>query len=228
MRSPFALIIIALVASLGLSMWFNPMREATFSGDPVRQLGQMAARDGELASALASADGGNPAPLLQWINRADILDRQVVAQLLLRTSVGTPPDDRVLYRQRHRLLPFTSVTTGNPRLDQELDNAVAYALVAGTKTPTPEDIRTAVTLAARLAKPASEGREHAWFDTIGCVRFVAADAVGAIEAFTQAVTHGTADHAPDKLLDIYRRRKAASERLATNPAEPLILEWPTP
>ncbi len=228
MRSPLFLFSIALLAFLTISWWLNPVREAALGGDATAHLAQLAGRDGELAAALSSADRGDPTPLLQWINRTEPLQRQQIGLLILRSTAGTPPDDRALYRQRHRLLPFTAISTGNSRLDLELDNAVAYALVAGTRTPTKEDLGIALTLAKRLEVPAQTAKEHGWFDTIGCVYFVSGDATKAVAAFRRAVTLAEAEKIPDEQVDLYRRRVAASERLGANSGELLPLDWPTP
>ena len=45
-------------------------------------------------------------------------------------------DDRLLYDHREWLIPFVSVSTGNPDMDIYLDNALAYGLSAGTTNPT--------------------------------------------------------------------------------------------
>lgn len=228
MRSPFLLLLLALAISLVISWWSHPLREAVMGGDPARQLATLATSDRDLAAALAAADRGDASPLVQWLNRAEPLERQQVGLLIVKSAAGNPPSDQKIYQQRHRLLPFVSVSTGNAEIDRTLDNALAYALVVGTASPVPEEVALAKTLADRLAAPARDGRDHALFDTIGCVRFVAGDAAAAKAAFTSAVEHATAAHVEERQLDLYRRRMAASERLATQPGERLPLEAPTP
>jgi hypothetical protein len=181
-----------------------------------------------LATALSEADRGESAALVQWVNRADPLKRQQVAHLVERAAVGESQDIRQVYAARGRLLPFTVIPTGNARLDHDLDNLVAYALVAGTASPTADDLMHAKAIATRLAPAAFKTKDHPVLDTIGCVRFRLAEAKPAEEAFAKALEIAQAAKESDKTLDLYRRRLAAAQRLATNPAEPLPLDHPTP
>ena len=228
MRSPLSLLLLAFGLSLALSWWLDPLRTAATTTDPQGRLAQLAKEDSDLGTALAAADRGDATVLIQWLNRADPLRRQHLAGLISNAAGAQGKDIRTVYAARYRLLPFTIIPTGKPALDTELDNLVAYALVTGVRPVVPSELVQAQAIAQRMAAPALAAKDHARLDTMGCVRFMAGDATGAVESFTKAVKYAEELRVEAGILDLYRRRKAAAERLATDPTEALPLDWPTP
>ena len=190
MRHGLILVIIALL--LAVSFMFDPRREA-MAGDPQRVLNEWGVRDHELNQALQAADRGDHQPLAVWLSRAEQQERETVGflvnnQILKDMGVDADgdlrTDDRPLYRWRHRLMAFQDVVTGNARLDQQLDNDLAYAVVAGTSEPTPADLAVARAILPRLIKQVSTAEgDSAVHDTIGCVHFVLGDYAKAVTAF---------------------------------------------
>ena len=194
MRHGLILMIIALL--LAASYLFDPRREA-ITADPQRVLNEWVARDQGLAQALKQADQGDPLPLAVWLNRADSEQRQTFAQVVTSQvikDIGVDADgdrrfdDRPLYRWRHRLMAFQDVGTGSPKMDLELDNHLAYGLVAGTAEPTAQDVAVARSILPRLTKHAGTAdSDHAVHDTIGCIHFVLGDFAKAVTAFEAVV-----------------------------------------
>jgi Zn-dependent protease with chaperone function len=197
LRHSLILMIIALV--LLTTYAFDPSRAA--QGDnPQAALNEWSKKDHDLATALSAADNGNHILLAQWLNRAEPEHRQMLGYLVLRqievaTGVdehGDPRfDDRPIYHYRHRLRPFFDVSVGaenNGRaLERELDNALAYGLVAGTEKPTDSDIQTARLILPRLEKIAEKENKHPYYDTIACIHFVAGDFTKAVEKFEKTM-----------------------------------------
>ena len=191
-RHGLILVIIALL--LAASYLFDPQREA-LSGDPQQVLTTWAAQDRALGEALVAADQGDHMPLATWLNRAEepqreLFARQVERQILRDIGVdadGDPRfDDRPIYRWRGRLMAFQEVVTGNAELDHQLDNDLAYGLVAGTSEPTARDRATARSILPRLIKQTEAGDDDGRLDTIGCVHFVLDDFAKAVTAFEAA------------------------------------------
>lgn len=195
MRHGLILVIIALL--LAASFLFDSQR--VLSGDPQRALSEWVARDPGLGQALQAADNGDHLPLAVWLNRTDSEQRKnvailVVAQIIKDIGVDADGDrrfdDRPLYRWRHRLMAFQDIATGDAQIDLELDNHLAYGLVAGTAEPTASDREVARRILPRLIKHLSvKPGDHAVQDTVGCVHFVLGDFAKAVTAF-EAVLKG--------------------------------------
>ena len=66
---------------------------------------------------------------------------------------------------------MSTVSTGNREYDIQIDNAVAYGLVAGTRDPEPRDIETAKTVLPRLERVLADAHDHGVMDTVSCVHF---------------------------------------------------------
>jgi Zn-dependent protease with chaperone function/tetratricopeptide (TPR) repeat protein len=197
LRHSLILIIIALL--LATSYLFDPSRAAS-SSDPQAVLAEWSQKDHDLAQALLDADNGNHVPLGKWLNRAENEYRMTLGYLVLRqieVAIGTDHegdqrfDDRPVYRYRHRLRPFFDVSVGSenngPQLERELDNTLAYGLVAGTESPTEFDLQTARLVVPRLEKAVIKQPQHAVYDTIGCVYFALGDFAKAVPAFESAM-----------------------------------------
>jgi hypothetical protein len=232
------------------------------TGDPATQLAQWARQDHDLGTALTNADQGNPRDLTSWLNRADEEERQRLAGLivaLISTGAGKDAegdwlvDDRLLYRFRHRLRPFLTVSSGSSaigqEIDLEMDNMLAYGLVAGTEQPSEQDLALARIALPRLEERMRRKPDHAVLDTIGCVYFALGDFAKAKEAFTaasqlfattkeegswfdSAETVRRRDKTRRHQQALYRRRlEAATANAARNdPAVPLVplpRDWPT-
>jgi STE24 endopeptidase len=201
MRHSLILIIIALL--LAASYLFDPRRELTTTGDPQAVMNAWIERDRDFGSAVVAADQGNHLPLATWLNRADEQTCQDFAVLILRqisTSIGRDQDgdlqfdDRPIYRLRHRLMPFRHISTGNAVLDLELDNSLAYGLVAGTPEPTAQDLAIAREILPTLVtRAAAKDVEHGIHDTIGCIHFVLGDYAQAVTSFETALKLFQAD-----------------------------------
>ncbi len=225
-RHGLILVIIALL--LAVSYRFDPRREA-LTGDPQQALQSWVARDRALGEALQAADGGDHMPLAIWLNRADESQRELFALQVNRQifrdfgvdADGDPRfDDRPIYRWRHRLMAFQEVVTGNPELDQQLDNDLAYGLVAGTSDPTARDLAVARGILPRLIKQNATGvttdRDDGLLDTIGCVHFVLGEYAKAVPAFEAALAQleRTNEKMASRWLSSAAERRYADKRHA--------------
>ena len=188
-----------MILLIAASWWYDSVRDAAPTGDPVTAITKWTENDRDLGTALAAADQGNPAPLATWLNRADEQQRRNLAAVLYRlVALGGGEDqdkdplndDRVAYRYRDRLRAFLNVSIGDERRDIELnhtmDNLLAYTVVAGTDRPTAQDLDIARGLLPKLEARMKEHPDHGVFDTIGCVRFVLGEHVLARDAFAEA------------------------------------------
>ncbi|MEK7413370.1 MAG: M48 family metallopeptidase [Planctomycetota bacterium] len=175
-------LILILVGSA--NFWFDPIHKARTTLDPDGQVTTMAATDAELSSGLAAADAGNTGPLISWLARAEPADRQRLAALHLRMTEisggaqqnGTilPPDDRSGWRIRYRLAALSAVPMEDEfNLGLEIDNLLAYSLVAGSSSPSKQDIELASGLIPRLESALAAHPDHNVFDTLACVHFLA-------------------------------------------------------
>jgi Zn-dependent protease with chaperone function len=227
MRSFILALCCAFAAALAVQFWTSPEVLGRADSNQAGQiLATWTASDRDLAEGLAAADAGDPRHLAAWINRADSLDRQRLAHILMQVGIA---DTREAYRQRHRLRPFLDLDTGNPSLDHELENSLAYIVVAGADAPTAQDLAIAGSLLPRLEARASQEAQHELLDTVGCIRFAQQDWSGAVAYFARAVELSTAERAaPAELRSLYQRRlDAARANLAgANPAKPLPKDWP--
>lgn len=255
MRQSLILIIIGLL--LAASFFLNQ----NTTGDPATLLAQWAAKDHDLGTALTNADQGNPSDLTSWLNRADEEERQRLASLIASLIIvgggkdnegDWLVDDRLLYRYRHRLRPFLNVSSGSSsdskKIDLEMDNMLAYGVVAGTEQPSEQDLTLARIALPRLEERMRSNPEHAVLDTIGCVYFALGDFTKAKESFTaasklfatskeesswfdsaQVVRQREKIHRHQEVL--YRRRLDAATANATrsDPSLPLLRlphDWP--
>ncbi len=238
LRSPFVLLFFALLLSLVASWWFNPLRQAMESGNPAAELAGMA-RTGTLGPALAAADRGELQSLIRWVNQAPALERQRLALLLVSIAENELPkladgsrkeDSRVVWKHRRRLMAFADLPSGNPALDLVLDNLLAYSLACGSgnpaEPPPASDLALARVLAKRLEKAAKERKDHALWDTIGCVRYQSGDRAMAVEAFAEAVRLAEVGKKAEQ-LPLYRRRLDAAKIAAPagSIAPPLPPDW---
>ena len=196
-----SLILIILTLLLAMSYIFEPRADSI--RDPQQAINAWIQRDRDLGIALQATDSGLHMPLATWLNRLDEIPRRQFAQLTLRQivlDIGVDKDgdqrfdDRPIYRWRHRLMAFQEVTTGDRELDHEIDNDLAYGLVAGTENPTAMDLAIARSVLPRLIEQAAEMKsDHALHDTIGCVHFALGDYVKAVTAFELVMTRFAAD-----------------------------------
>lgn len=246
MRSPLFILIAAFLVSLLVAQFAGgipAMAGTTSTGSDLLLL--MLRHDPHLAPALASADNGDGAPLLAWLNAADARSRQnlaVVTKLVAMQHDGlsalddSTASDRALHRYRQRLTAFVNIPTGDPDVDAELDNLLAYILVAGVTQPSAADVALAQRLLPRLDKQMQHAPNAAVFDTIGCVHYVSGELAKAKAAFQQAVTLGERDLSKvdaktkpnaERALALYRRRlqtaqeadlRAVEKRAATSTA----------
>lgn len=186
---------LALLATIGASMWLDPRREARSASDPAAELRAWGERDPQLGEALAQADRGERTPLISWLSRVDDLTRSRFAEYQLREALvgsgkgGTspPPSDQALWSRRHRFAALSAVNLPDPEQVLRIDNTLAYCLVACTATPMPKDVELARSVLPRLEAAMSKEPHHVIWDTIGCVRFVSGDFDGARRAFEDAV-----------------------------------------
>ena len=196
-----SLILIILTLLLAMSYILEPGIDSI--RDPQQAINTWVQRDRDLGIALQATDSGQHIPLATWLNRLDEIPRRHFAKLTLRQigidigvdQEGDPRfDDRPIYRWRHRLMAFQEVATGDSQLDHEIDNDLAYGLVAGTENPTTMDLTIARSVLPRLIKKAAEVKaDHALQDTIGCVHFALGEYVKAVPAFELVMTRFTAD-----------------------------------
>jgi hypothetical protein len=252
------LVMILLIAA---SWWYDSARDSV-AGDPVVAIAKWSESDRDLGAALAAADQGNPAALATWLNRADSQQRRSLAVVLYRLVVvgagvdqdkDALNDDRVAYRYRDRLRAFLNVGIGEQpadiELNHEMDNLLAYTVVAGTTLPTAQDLEVARTLLPRLEASVKDHPAHAVYDTIGCVRYALGDFALARDAFAEASRLFAADRSLTEfswftgererrsakklhahLSDLYGRRLAAATAAAAAPpggvVPPLPHDWP--
>jgi len=228
---------LALLAAMGASLLFDPLREIRTTQDPSGQITAWAGRAPELDAALKAADAGDTGPMISWLSRAGTEDRQRLAVLhlkLVERSGGSssdgkplPPDDRTPWRLRHRFaaLAVTRMDDGG-NLGLLLDNVYAYGLVAGTARPSPQDIEQARSILPRLETAAAKlndpGMVHSLHDTVACVRFASRDYDGARRAWESALAAVPKDERISESdrqthASLYQRRlSAATANLAIN------------
>ncbi|TVR48671.1 MAG: hypothetical protein EA402_00455 [Planctomycetota bacterium] len=212
-----ALILILLAIGLVLT-FMAPPRHA--------DLAQLREQDTVLNQALIlAADEANDRPLARWLLRQEPRRRQALAAALLQ-RLGDEQilaDDRLLYAHRHWLLPFTEVSTGDDRLDLYLDNALAYAIAAGTRSHNEDELA----LLRQLLEPLQAGAERlesaAIWDTVGSMHMVLDERSEAISAFQRAQQLlAERDDQPALAL---RRILAARIRAAMVEGQPLPVVW---
>jgi hypothetical protein len=224
MRYSLILLVAAMLLSLGIRYFVDPVRLAQGSTDPARDLHELCQREPTLAPALDQADRGDVGELATWINRAEPVERQRLAFLLLRLTQkpgAENPDAELCWRYRHRFRAFINLDTGIEALDAEIDNLVAYTLVTGPEKPSAQDLALARALVPRLTRVARDSSEDAIMDTVGCVQFVAEDFAEAKESFTLANRYATEarDQRHHGMDSLYLRRLAAADHNAKAKAE---------
>jgi Zn-dependent protease with chaperone function len=221
MRHGLIFVIIALL--FAVSFLLDPQRD--LARDPQQALKEWVVRDPGLGQALQAADLGDHQPLAIWLNRSDSEQRKSFAmlvsnQIILEMGVDAEGDrrfdDRPIYRWRHRLMAFQNVGTGNPQIDLELDNELAYGLVAGTTEPTAMDLQVARNILPRLIKHlVGSPSDHATHDTVGCVRFAQGEfamAVTSFEAVLKAFENESARSSATWFSSEKSRRQADKQR----------------
>ncbi|TVR10942.1 MAG: hypothetical protein EA401_11835 [Planctomycetota bacterium] len=178
-------IFILLLLILGLSLTF-------FAQPRAPELSALRDGDSVLHQALITAEGGDHHHLRNWLIQQSSNRRQLFARALLTRLEDDQimGDDRQLYAHRHWLLPFAGISTGDDALDLQMDNALAYGLVAGTDAVPDEYLAIAQQLLPALTAGAermeSRGQRlysAALWDTVACIHFVADDREAAINAF---------------------------------------------
>jgi tetratricopeptide (TPR) repeat protein len=227
MRSPLFILVASFVLALFVAQLFGT-HQANGRGTGPDLLFAFTKRSPDLGPALAAADRGDQTPLLSWLNAADAHERQALAAILLdacTTVAGLPPNelsargDRALYGWRRRFSAFANIPTGNNDLDAELDNLIAYLAVAGSETPSAQDLTLAKYLLPRITKHNQDDPKAPVWDTIGCVHFVAGEFAQARSAFDEAVKLGEHDLSRaakadreelTRSLDLYRARRQAA------------------
>ena len=232
MRSPLFILIAAFMVTLlvaqyagGFRSFDNQFGSQTGSNTDNKKPGStrgsdlllsLLRRDQTLGPALAAADRGDSAALLAWLNAAEPLTRQTLAVVVMHIALdhdGLKIDeesyasDQAYHRYRQRLIAFVNIPTGDADLDAELDNLLAYVLVAGTAQPSETDVALAKRILPRLEKQVERTPTSAVWDTIGCVYYVAGDDAKAKAAFLQAVTL-----AERELVKIETKKRPAFER----------------
>lgn len=227
MRSPLFILLATFVLSLLVAQQVNRF-SPTPSGSAVDRLLAVTRHDAALAPALAAADRGEGGPLMEWLNAATADERVAVAGIIidlcytgagLKRDDDSPQADAALYRYRHRLSAFANIPTGREEADASLDNLLAYVCVAGTATPSAEDLAIAKRLLPRLEKRMATHPAHEVWDTIGCVHFVAGEYPRARSAFEEAVrlaekvqaaASGDEKASLDRQVPLYRTRRQAA------------------
>ncbi len=244
MRFSLVLLFSVLIASLALNWYLSPARVSARRGEPRVELDAWKQREADLGLALEKADAGDPSELGTWYARAKPAERERLLGLcldLLAPPPGQVANDALLYRFRHRFIAFAGIDSGNPARNLELDNTLAYALVAGTPSPTNEDRDLARKLLPSLEQAVARpglglGSTHPLQDTIGCVHFVLGNHQKARDAFAGALSELAKVRTIDPAVrvhveNLYRRRLEAATRNAnTNAANgqplPLPLDIP--
>ncbi len=227
MRSPLFILITAFVLSLLVAQQVNRFSPA-HPESAVDRLLAVVRREPALAPALAAADRGEGGPLMEWLNAASAIDRVSVAGMILdlgysgaglKRDDDSPAADAALYRYRHRLAAFANIPTGKDEADEQIDNILAYVCVAGTPTPSAEDLAIAKRLLPRLEKQMEKHPAHEVWDTIGCVHFVAGEYGKARAAHEEAVrlaekalakASGDEKAALERQVPLYRLRRQAA------------------
>lgn len=227
MRSPLFILLAAFVLSLLVAQQVNRF-SPTHPESAVDRLLAVVRREPALAPALAAADRGEGGPLMEWLNAAPAIDRVSVAGVIidlgysnagLRRDDDSPAADAALYRYRHRLAAFANIPTGKEEADDLLDNLLAYVCVAGTATPSAEDLAIAKRLLPRLEKQMEKHPAHEVWDTIGCIHFVAGEYGKARGAYEEAVrlsekaqarASGDEKASLDRQVPLYRLRRQAA------------------
>lgn len=224
MRSPLFILIAAFLVSLLVAQYAGSFRAFDYQSD-IQKAGtthgsdlllSLLRRDQTLGPALAAADRGDSAALLTWLNAAEPLTRQALAVVVMHIALNhdgltidddSHATDQAFHRYRQRLTAFVNIPTGDAALDADLDNLLAYVLVAGTAQPSETDVALAKHILPRLEKQVEHTPTSAVWDTIGCVYYVAGDDAKSKAAFLQAVTL-----AERELAKIDTKKRPAAER----------------
>jgi len=225
MRFSLVILVVVMLLSLALNLWLSPVSKALQSGNPQAALKGMADKDSDLGNALVEADNGDPSPLAKWYQRTDRESRLAVAILL----VNQGGNDADLYRMRYRLMALSGIDSGNPATNVDIDNALAYSLVAGTANPTVNDLIVAKRLLPNLERALLERPQHAIFDTVGCIHFRLGAWAPAIDAFQNALSQLDQDQKTptalrDQVRPLYQARLTAAKKSRTGEPLPLPLE----
>jgi len=239
MRFSLVLLLAVLVASLALNWYLSPNRAGARRIDVRSELADWQARDRDLASALDKADQQDPRELAKWYARASKPERRALLALclaMLDPPAGQPVNDALLYRYRHRFLAFAGIDSGSIELNLQLDNTLAYALVAGTPTPSETDLEQARKLLPGLEQAITRpmlGPIHPIQDTIGCVHFVLGNHQKARDAFAGALSNLAKDRTlkpdeRDRGERLYRRRLEAATRNTEGGGQPIPLPLDLP
>jgi hypothetical protein len=195
MKNGFTWLLVGLILAMLLGQWLERSHLSGAFARPDEALSTLTRQHPDLGPALAAADRADLQPLITWLVRASALQRQSLAQAVLGASMqnappgpdGKPmPDDRTGWAARYRLLAFLRVGTGQPELDHELDNVLAYTLVMGNATVAPNDLLRASEIADRMEHQLRVEPQHGRFDTLGCVRFHQGLWAKSKEAFARA------------------------------------------
>ncbi len=215
-RAMLLLLVIVFSVSAGWD-WYLKGSGAGTAQTAVADLKAWQQRDPDLDRALENADRGDPKLLLRWIAEASPVRRQRLAELIL--NLAAVPDDaeavRVLYRLRHRLATFHRLGTGNPAVNLNLDNALAYGLAAGAEQLGAEETELLRDKLVRLDAALKANSQHAIWDTVGCIHYRLGNYQRAKESFASARSQLPRDPAwpePDRKRsqELYQQREAAA------------------
>ncbi|MDW8372369.1 MAG: M48 family metallopeptidase [Planctomycetota bacterium] len=221
---------LAVCALFVASLLLDPVRAARQVADPVQELAAWSSEEPALARGLAAADHGDSGPLIAWLGAVDAGERQRLAWLQLGAIERLGGDDE-LWPLRHRLAALAVMRLGDASLELMVDNAWAYALVAGSAEPTAQDLAQARRLLPRLEQAAERlppAAAHGLWDTIACIRFLERDWTRAAQAWERALAGLAADRRQDgrgreEHAALYERRLgAARTNAARQPGEALL------
>jgi hypothetical protein len=214
----YSLILLMALIALSLGIHYFADQDSQASQNPERDLHELTLRDPELGQALADADKGDVAGLTTWLNRAEKIDRVRVAKLLIELTIDpkknkTEPDLALCWKYRNRFRAFINLSTSIDKLDIGIDNLLAYALVAGTPTPSAADLSLARSLEVRLTREARDNDDPELEDTVGCSDVAAQDFAAARDAFALSLTWVSQlhDDGAASLLKLEQARKAAAD-----------------
>ena len=222
---------ISLAAALAVAYVLDPLSGAR--SDPIAALAAMKNDDPLLAKAIIDADSGRIDGLRQWYAGANGYQRRQLAgvMVLIFATEEITADLRRGWRYRHRLEALQAVSTGDHDLDLQLDNLLAYLLVAGNEVTDPKDLQAAIAILPRLESALKQRADHGLWDTVGCIRFRSGDWQRAKEAFDRALAGITGETSKEsnRIRELYRHRRNTAESNRTLPPEvapaPLPMEW---
>lgn len=175
-----------------------------------------------LSRRLGDADASEAATLRQVIAR-HIQAHMTAYDAARSEGRATISEAAALYQIRGLLYALAAHPTGDPRFDAFTLNNAAYAAVAGTADPSPEDLEVARSALPDLNRAAHRHNNSAYHDTVGAVLFRLGDRDQARKHFSIAAARAPADTPSDRLRDfqnlLQRRLAACNDPDASLPLE---------